>query len=72
VLRPSDIQVPPNVAMLAEEQGWTYGETLDVSAPQSIVARRSRGRRWQPACDELLALADALLWAKPENEKKGK
>jgi transcriptional regulator with XRE-family HTH domain len=66
VVRPNDIQIPSHVAALAEEQGWTYGETLDVAAAlQTIVARRSRGRRWQPARDEILALATAVRGLRP-------
>ena len=61
VVRPSDIQIPPFVSDLAEEQGWSYGDTLDVAAAlQTIVARRTRGRRWQPGREELLALAAAI------------
>ncbi len=71
VVRPSEVQIPPYVAALAEEQGWTYGETLDVSAAlQTIIARRSRGRRWQPARDEILALADAVRGLRPAEKEK--
>lgn len=67
VVRPSDIAISPFVADLAEEQGWSYGETLDVAAAlQTIVARRTRGRRWQPGRDELLALANAVRGLRPD------
>jgi transcriptional regulator with XRE-family HTH domain len=80
VVRPSDIQIPPFVAELAEEQGWSYAHTLDVAAAlQTIVARRTRGRRWKPGREELLALAAAVRGLAPtgggekkKEEKKGK
>lgn len=71
IVRPSDVQIPSFVAELAEEQGWSYGETLDVAAAlQTIVARRSRGRRWQPGRDELLALAAAVKRLRPDDAPK--
>jgi hypothetical protein len=59
------------VAELAEEQGWSYADTMDVAAAlQTIVARRTRGRRWQPGRDELLALAKAVRGLRPPLEEK--
>lgn len=76
LVRPSDVEIPPFVAEVAEEQGWSYGETLDVAAAlQTVIARRSHGRRWQPSRDDLIALARALKRLRPsraENEEKKK
>jgi transcriptional regulator with XRE-family HTH domain len=70
LVRASEVQIPPFVAELAEEQGWSYADTLDVAAAlQTIVARRTRGRRWQPGRDELLALAKAVRGLKPKEKK---
>jgi len=61
-----DVRIPPLVAELAEEQGWSYGETLDVAAAlQSIVARRTRGGGWQPEREQVLALARAVRSLRP-------
>ncbi len=66
IVRPSDVQIPSFVADVAEEQGWSYGETLDVAAAlETYVARRTRGRRVQPGREELIALADALRRLQP-------
>lgn len=77
IVRPSDVEIPPFVAQVAEEEGWSYGETLDVAAAlQSVVARRTRGRRWQPTRDDLIALGAALRRLRPteqaEESKKKK
>jgi transcriptional regulator with XRE-family HTH domain len=67
VVRPNDIAITPRVAELAEEEGWSYGETLDIAAAlQTIVARRTRGRRWEPGREELLALARAVRSLRPD------
>lgn len=66
IVRPSDVQIPSFVADVAEEQGWSYGETLDVAAAlETYVARRTRGRRMQPGREELIALAHALRGLQP-------
>jgi transcriptional regulator with XRE-family HTH domain len=66
IVSPSDVQIPSFVADVAEEQGWSYGETLDVAAAlETYVARRTRGRRVQPGREELIALADALRRLQP-------
>jgi transcriptional regulator with XRE-family HTH domain len=71
LVRPTDVAIPPFVADVAEEQGWSYGETLDVAAAlQTVVARRTHGRKWQPSRDDLIALAKALRRLRPEQEKK--
>ncbi len=68
-VRPSEVEIPPLVAELAEEQGWSYSETLDLAAAlQTIVARRTRGRRWQPGREELLELAKAVRHLRPRPE----
>lgn len=66
IVRPSDVQIPAFVADVAEEQGWSYGETLDVAAAlETYVARRTRGRRVQPGREELIALGEALRRLQP-------
>jgi transcriptional regulator with XRE-family HTH domain len=66
IVRPSDVEIPSFVAEAAEQEGWSYGETLDVAAAlQTIVARRSRGRRWQPSREDLISLAAALRRLRP-------
>ncbi|MDX2054219.1 MAG: helix-turn-helix transcriptional regulator [Polyangiaceae bacterium] len=66
IVRPSDVEIPAFVADVAEEQGWSYGDTLDVAAAlETYVARRTRGRRVQPGRDELIALAEALRRLQP-------
>ncbi len=65
-IRASDVEIPPLVAELAEEHGWSYSETLDIAAAlQTVVARRTRGARWQPGRDELLELAKAVRQLRP-------
>ncbi len=67
VVRSTEIQIPESVADLAEEEGWSYGETLDVAAAlQTVVARRSKGRRWEPGREELRALATAIRQLRPK------
>ncbi len=67
VAQTSDILIPAAVAELAEEQGWSYSETLDVAAAlQTVVARRTRGRRWEPGREELIALANAVRGLQPD------
>lgn len=69
IVRPSDVEIPAFVAQIAEEEGWSYGETLDVAtALQSVVARRTRGRRWQPSRDDLIALAAAVRRLQPTSQ----
>jgi transcriptional regulator with XRE-family HTH domain len=71
LVRASEVQIPPFVAELAEEQGWSYADTMDVAAAlQTIVARRTKGRRWQPGREELLALAKAVRGLRPRVEEK--
>jgi len=66
IIRPSDVEIPPFVADVAEEQGWSYGETLDVAAAlETFVARRTRGRRVQPSREDLITLAEALRRLQP-------
>lgn len=73
-----DVSIPSFVADVAEEQGWSYGETLDVAAAlQTVVARRTRGRGWQPSRDDLIALAGAVRRLRPgigadKKERKGR
>jgi len=73
IVRPSDVEIPAFVAQVAEEEGWSYGETLDVAtALQSVVARRTRGRRWQPSRDDLIALAAAVRRLRPTQAEGAK
>jgi len=72
IVRPSDVEIPVFVAEVAEEEEWSYGETLDVAtALQSVVARRTRGRRWQPSRDDLVALAAAIRRLRPTEQVEG-
>ncbi len=74
IVRANEIQIPSFVAALAEEEGWSYADTLDIAAAlQTVVARRTRGRRWEPGRDELLALATAVRRLGPDGGrgKKG-
>lgn len=75
IVGPKELQIPESVAELAEEEGWSYGETLDVAAAlQTVVARRSKGRRWEPGRADLRALAAAVRRLRPErgSDKRGR
>jgi transcriptional regulator with XRE-family HTH domain len=54
--------IPREVASVAEAEGWSYRETLDVSAQlQALVARRtSSGQTWKPTKDYIVQIHDAL------------
>lgn len=58
----SSVPVPPVLSEVAEEQGWSYRQTLDVAAALSgIVARRTRsGRAWELTREHILRIAAAL------------
>ena len=62
VAEPSPPTISPEVSAVAEEQGWTHRETLDVAAAlEGVVARRTRGgQRWVPDREHILAIAKAL------------
>lgn len=58
----SATRIPPEVAEVAETQGWTYKETADVAAQlHALVARRTRGgQAWKPSREYILRIAEAL------------
>lgn len=75
MIKQERIAIPGFVAELAEEEGWSYGETLDVAAAlQTVVARRSKGRGWEPGREELRALAAAVRRLRPDRvpDKRGR
>src|SRR5437763_126364 len=54
-------RIPPEVAAVAESEGWTYRETLDVAAQlDALVARRtSGGHAWKPTREYVLRIHQA-------------
>jgi DNA-binding XRE family transcriptional regulator len=63
---PGPPSVSPMLSAIAEEQGWSHRETLDVAAAlQGVIGRRTRGgQRWVPDREHILAIAKALRTAK--------
>lgn len=56
------LQIPREVAEVAESEGWSYRETLDVAAQlQALVVRRTRGGlAWKPTRAYIMQIHQAL------------
>jgi DNA-binding XRE family transcriptional regulator len=56
------VQIPPLLSQIAEEQAWSYRQTLDVaSVLDGMVARRTRGGDlWRPSREYILRIARAI------------
>jgi transcriptional regulator with XRE-family HTH domain len=61
-LRTEPPTIPREIAEVAEAEGWSYRDTLDVAAQlQALVVRRTRGGiAWKPSRDYIMQIHRAL------------
>ena len=58
----SEPVIHPLLSEIAEREGWTHRETLEIAAAlHGVVARRTRsGQKWEPSREVISAIAKAL------------